>query len=74
MLKPWICIVAAVMIIMAKGLFKWGRYLTEINDVGSCCWLLSTFIHTLSGMSKEDAMSAYIALAKELIQKHGMWD
>ncbi|XP_030226797.1 acyl-CoA-binding domain-containing protein 7 [Gadus morhua] len=28
--------------------------------------------NTRKGMSKEDAMSAYIALAKELIQKHGM--
>ncbi|XP_056458720.1 acyl-CoA-binding protein homolog isoform X4 [Gadus chalcogrammus] len=28
--------------------------------------------NTRKGMSKEDAMSSYIALAKELIQKHGM--
>ncbi|KAG7282169.1 hypothetical protein CRUP_034916 [Coryphaenoides rupestris] len=28
--------------------------------------------NTRKGMSKEDAMSAYITLAKELIQKYGM--
>lgn len=35
------------------------------------CTLKLCFI--TAGMSKEDAMTAYVALAKEIIAKYGMW-
>lgn len=36
------------------------------------CFFNQLYLLPLSGMSKEDAMSAYITLAKEIISKYGM--
>lgn len=53
-------------LMLVNGADKKSKMLT-------CCGFnLETYLHPLTGISKEEAMSSYITLGKEIISKYGL--